>query len=203
MALYHRDLKFIYLFEPHTASRAILEHLPKYVQGTAKINHHHIGIQEMTNWRKSILKPKDALEARVVCTVRNPLDTLLTRWRVGAFKDVSFRRFFDNQKDNPQIVNPAMGLYLEAEYFCWYEDLEADLRWMFNRDELTLGWDDRHKTKGKEEWYTYYEKDMVDYLCDLYKAYLKRFGYNIEFTDGRPVCHLDTDIRAQLCQKLI
>lgn len=203
MALYNRELKFIYLFEPHTASRAILHHLPKYVPKTAQIPHHHIGIQEMTNWRKQLLRPKDALEARIVCTVRNPLDTLITRWRVSSFQHVSFQRFFDNNKEHHQITEPGMGLFREAEYHCYYEDLEDDLRWMFNRPELELGWNEDHKTKDKEPWYTYYSYDMVEYLKDVYKQYLNQFGYQISFRDGRPFCEIDPDIRALRCQKLL
>lgn len=203
MALYNRDLKFIYLFEPHTASRAILEHLPKYVHGTATIQHHHISIQDMTNWRKQILRPQDALQCRIICMVRNPLDTLVTRWRSSSFQHVSFQRFFDNNKDHHQIKEPGMGLYRDAEFFCYYEDLQEDLRWMFNRPLLELGWDDTHKTKGKEPWYTYYSYDMVQYLQDVYKPYLTTFGYSFTFENGRPICSIDPAVRSQKCQQLI
>ena len=204
MAIYNRDLKFIYLFEPHTASRAVLQHLPKYVRGCAKIDHHHIGIQEMAHWRNAKLRPKDALQSRIICTVRNPFDTLITRYRVSGFKHVEFQRFLDNQMENPIIINPGMGLYQEAEYHCYYEDLEEDLRWMFNRPELTLGWDDKHKTAGKEPWWTYYtDKGSVDKLCHTWRAYFTRFGYQIDFRDGRPYLEIDPDIRKQRCPKLL
>lgn len=205
MAAYNRDLKFIYLFEPHTASRATLVTLQEHVKGTANIQNHHINMEGLTNWRRLKIPKKDALMARVIATVRNPLDTIITRWRFSGFKDISFERFVMTNKNHQSVINSGMGLYLEAEYFCWYEDLEADLQWMFNRPEMRLHSNTEHKTPNKEPWWVYYQDkpDLFEFLAETHRPYCERFGYQLEWVDDRPVCEIDQNTRIRLCQQLL
>jgi hypothetical protein len=207
MALYNRDLKFIYLAEPHTASRATFDAIEKSLPGTAKIGHHHISIAEMTNWRRVHLRQTDVVKCTVVTNVRNPLDTVVTRWKHGPFKDVSFWRVLTEHQNNVSISDPGMGLYREAEFFCWYEALELDLQWMFNRDGLRLQRNPEHITEGKHPWQEYYrgQRELVDTMVELYKAYLDKFGYQIGWDEDEdiPTCKLDLNIRAALCPKIL
>jgi hypothetical protein len=112
-----------------------------------------------------------------------------------------------DHRNNVSVSEPGMGLYREAEFFCWYEDLEADLRWMFNRPALTLPKDPTHVTEGKQPWPEYYrgQPALVEELVDLYKPYLEKFGYHIDWDDDEdiPTCLIDEKIRAALCPKIL
>ncbi len=200
MAVINYGLKFIYLFEPHAASRATQEALRAHVKGTAVVGHHHIAMEHLTSTQRQHIVPRRIKDFKVVTTVRNPFDTLITRWQHGQHKDKSLEEFVDVAWEH-EVLAPAKGLYQEASQFCWYERLQHDLRWMFNRPDLDLGWNPLHKTEGKKPWQEYYTFSLFYRLSQRtdWTAYMNQFGYRIEL-DG--YVELDMFTREELCQQI-
>lgn len=202
MALVNHLRKFIYLMEPHTASRGVVNCLKTHIPGTSDIASHHDGIERLTYWRRQHLDPRRIKDYSVICTVRNPFDSLITKWKGHSpHKNKTFEEFLDLCWDH-HWLKPGRGLYKDADYFCWYEDLQDDLRWLFSSTTLTMEHDPKHVTAGKEPWQSYYTPGIIDRLKarDDWKDYLTRFGYTVS-PEG------DTDImlrvRAKLCQPIV
>ncbi len=200
MAVINYDRKFIYLFEPHAASRATQDALKEYVAGTSTVGHHHISMEHLTSWRRQHIEPKRVKTFKVITTVRNPFDTLITRWKHGEHKNKSLEDFVDHTWDH-ELTAPAKGLYEEASLFCWYERLQDDLRLMFTRPNLDLGYNPLHKTPEKKPWQDYYTFKLFDRVCQRpdWIDYMNRFGYRVEF-DG--YVELDMYARDELCQPI-
>ena len=200
MAVINYNRKFIYLFEPHTASRATQDALKAHVKGSSTVGHHHIAMEHLTAWRRQHVEPRRIKEFKVITTVRNPFDTLITRWKHGEHKNKLLEEFVDTCWDS-ELLQPARGLYKDAPYFCWYEHLQDDLRWMFSNSKLELGLNPLHKTEGKKPWQDYYTFKLYDMLCQRpdWITYMERFGYHIT-RDGR--IELSVFIRKNLCQPI-
>lgn len=200
MAAINYNRKFIYLFEPYCASRTTLKLLKGQVAGTSEVGHHHITLDHLTDWRRQHINPKRTKDFRVVTTVRNPFDILVTQWMKSVHRHEKIDYFIHiNRASSP--MDPAFGLYKDAAHFCWYEDLENDLRWMFTDLDLTLEYDDAHKTKEKKPWQEYFNPELIDMLSKrpAWIAYMERFGYRV-YSDGG--FEMDMGIRANLCKPL-
>ena len=200
MAVINYNRKFVYLFEPHTASRATQLTLKRDVADTSIVGHHHIAMEHLTAIRRQHIVPRRTKDFKVITTVRNPFDTLVTRWLHGEHKRKSIEEFVDLCWDH-EAMAPARGLYKEASLFCWYEHLQNDLRWMFKTPGLDLGWNPLHKTEGKKPWqdnYTFQLYDRIRQRPD-WIAYMNRFGYRVEL-DG--YVELDMWVRDELCQQI-
>jgi len=214
MALINVQQKWIYLFEPHTASRAT-DKLLREEGGASTLGHHHIDVDELTNWRREHISTKDIKEYQIICTIRNPFDVLITKWRVSPGRNGPFEKWAWDNRDHVLVATPLRGLWKSAEIWCYYEDLEEDLRWVFGRrtndpknDDFRLPYNQAHKTQGKNPWTTYFKSDdskrIMEYLMNRqYGGFMKRFGYNIDIEeDGRMICNIDKRIRAKLTQQI-
>lgn len=200
MAVINYNRKFIYLFEPHAASRATQIALKEYVAGTSTVGHHHIAMEHLTSLRRQHVNPRRTKDFKVVTTVRNPFDTLITKWQHGEHKTKPIEEFVDLAWDHTSL-SPGLGLYKEASLFCWYERLQEDLRWMFKNPELDLGWNPLHKTEDKKLWPTYYSFSLFHRLSRRpdWIDYMNRFGYCVDF-DG--YVELSKNVRTELCQQI-
>ena len=174
------DRKFFFLLEPHTASRATVTALKKYVSGTTEVARHHSDMEEILDWRRQHVDPKQVAGFKVVATVRNPFDALVTRWRKGSCKNMQMSEFMDKRWDTTDLT-PGRGLWKEASSWVYYEDLEADLQWMFTDANISLGYDDSHRTPGKKHWSEYFsESEFNRVLTRLdWVNYLEQFGYTV------------------------
>lgn len=200
MALVNYTHRWLYLMEPHTASRAVALALAEH-QGGSKVGHHHIGCEELTFWRRQHIRRPEFQTLRRICTVRNPLDTLITKWKIHPKKDMTLRDWFHEHKENLKI---NFGLYKEAHIWCWYEDLEADLQWVFSNKDLKLGYNPAHKTVKKIDWWTYYTEELMHEVIEHCAPYIRRFGYQYEYGfNGAINLTIDKDIRARLCVPLV
>ena len=200
MAVINYNRKFIYLFEPHTASRATQDALRQYVEGSSIVGHHHIAMEHLTALRRQHIEPRRVKDFKVITTVRNPFDTLITKWKHGEHKNKSLEEFVDTCWDS-ELLQPARGLYEEASLFCWYERLQDDLRWMFRNPGLDLGYNPLHKTEGKRPWHDYYTFTLYDRLCQRpdWITYMNRFGYHVELDECVDLCRHISD---ELCQPI-
>lgn len=201
MAYFNKERKFLYLFEPRTASRGTLSAMQALKLGS-EVGGHHDDIEKLTFWRRQHIKPKDLEDARVVCTVRNPFDLIVSVWKHhGESRTNPFVRFVDTAWDSILMQPSSRLLFKEATQFCWFEDLENDLQWTFTDPHLKLEYDMSHKTPGKSHWHSYYTDKIMDRLRARpdWEVYLDKFGYRV-YNDGS--VELDMDKRAKLCVPL-
>ena len=199
MAVVNHHHKWLYLMEPHTASRCTRRALRK-IGHTANVGHQHIGLPELTSWRRTHLDPKQIHGYAIMCTVRNPFDVLITRWKVGAFREGRFQEHVDAMKDNKSMDQPLLGLWKECNNFVYYEDLQEDLEWVFRGHPIELERRPSETTEMKNKpWQEYYEGQdaIVTYLMSQYGMFLKKFGYQIEYQGGHlELVDIDKDTRA-------
>ena len=217
MAIVNNDKRWLYLMEPHTASRATGEYLCSNLGGS-RVGHHHIGLEELTNPKRPHLHLNRVQNFNVFCTVRNPLDVLVTKWffhrealsefeieeyaeslqiTVQEFKGYPwyckrpFRNWVMNNLDTLQVQQPLKGLYKEATHWVYYEALDDHLSVTFNTD-IKLPVDDVHVTKGKNHWSSYYEdEEMLEAVLSASNQH-QELGYEYEFNeDGVLECHLN------------
>lgn len=189
MAMVNMTHKWLYLWEPHTASRATQEALQSL--GGSKIGHHHIDINELTHWRNQQIPLSRIPQFKVLATVRNPLDTLVTRWKFSEFKSQPFVEFVRDNMHLPIVTNASKGLCQQADTILYYETLQSDLDWVFSQ-AVPLRRNADHKTPDKKNWQHYYygEWDIVQELTQIYKPYLDMYGYSIEFISKLPTVRI-------------
>jgi len=206
MAYINTAKKWLYLFEPHTASRAttvILDML-----GGSKIGHHHIGIPELTNVRRQHIAANQIAGMDVIVTVRNPFDVLITRWMNTEHRDKPFERWFDKYKHHEAVTTPLTGLYASATRICWYENLENDLYWVLTGLEPAkpkpkkLERNSKHVTTGKKNWNTYYTPEMIQQLLPHYDGFLQQYGYKLHLDKAHPRMELDQETRKRHCRPI-
>lgn len=216
MAVINPTDKWIYLMEPHTASRAVMKMLKEHLGGS-QVGHHHVGIAELTNWRRQHVDPRTIKAYDILCTVRNPFDVLVTRWRVGQGRHQSFLEWGWQNREHIAVGFPLRGLYTDANSICYYEDLEDDIRWCFGllesekaQDGVRLPYNQGHKTRGKEGWADMYYKDdfkLFEYLMkNKYGAFCRRYGYEIEPQHKSLTCSIESQnshiIRRKLTRRI-
>lgn len=162
--------KWLYMFEPHTASRATrlaLEALPycKHVPP----HHRRPGLEKYRHYTK-------------FCTVRNPFDTVVTKYYHGAdYNHMIFQIFVRRNVNQPKCA-PGMGLWKLADYHLRFEDLEHQLKITFGAlGEIKLKHERHHKSsrRGKKPWHTYYNEHLYELLEGQkeFDEYLWRFNY--------------------------
>lgn len=224
MAVVNHVKKWLYLMEPHTASRATSELLMKQCQG-AQIGHHHIDIPELTDRRRQHIDPKKLVDYDIICTVRNPFDVLVTKWRfsgkggmmrkraetIARHKGISVEEVLDGPLNQPQpfhewvmsnvahpnLNNPSRGMPHRATHIVYYEHLNEDISTTFGRP-LEVPQIANQKTEGKEPWASYYEEhpDLVDYLVQHWRGYLEKFGYRLTETYDGLSMEIDPEVRS-------
>lgn len=196
MALLNLERRFLYLFEPHTGSRATREAL-ETMPGSNLIGNHHAGLMDLC--RKGYIQDDLKHKITVCCTVRNPFDTFITRWmRHPISRSPDMGLFIKTQRHANIVNSPAVGLWCEATRFIWFEHLEEDLRNIFGISLPPK--DPTHKCKGKNRpWNEYFEESPPEYfdiLLRKYSTYCKRFGYSYTWSrEGKLVCEIDQSVR--------
>lgn len=189
MAAVNDELKFVHLSEPHTASRATTMALCDAFAGTRKVIPQHGTLE--------VLKiPSDY---RVVVTVRNPFDILITQWkRPGETK--TLEEFVKVNLGHRHLTKPTRYLAELATFVCWYEHLEPDLGRVYTH-KFDLPRVAKHASINKEHWSTYYTEELKAFLLKqpVWATFVERFGYQFK-DDGS--YSIDEKIRRKLCRPL-
>lgn len=201
MALHNIQDQWIYLMEPHTASRATVSVLTKL--GGSQIGSHHHSLKQLTGRDRREVANLDNYDI-IACTVRNPFDVLVTRWRFGPGKNDPFYEWAWDNRDHPIVADPLRGLWKEANSWIYYEHLQPDLEYVFGT-EIDLGYDLNHKTDSKEHWSTYYtdDQELWDYLMDgQYGQFCAMFGYHFHQSEGSLHCSVDPVVRKRRTRRI-
>ena len=176
MAIANHKSKWLFLMEPHTASRAVTAALPQV--GGVRCGHHHIDIATITRRDRAEISAKKIGEYKVIAAVRNPFDMLVTRYKATKSKE-SFTEWVTKMMGLNRL-EPSNGLEATATHFVYYEHLNEDLAVTFGQ-YLDLGYDEKHKTAGKRPWQEYYqgESELVKRLTIHWFPYLMKYGYDV------------------------
>ena len=195
MAVIHRRQKWAYLVEPYTASRATQRLLLKI--GAQKSGAHHDGVSQMKQ------RFRDFPQWDIAVTVRNPIDTLVTRYIKNNHENLSF----DDWVVANRITTPLSGVYNGCNTYCWYEQLQDDLRFMFHRnssnwDDFTLDYLEVDKTAGKKPWWTYPSEATLNILLGHFKSFMDTFGYVFYRDGGEPRMGIRPEVVYKRCRAL-
>lgn len=179
MAVVNHDKKWIYLMEPHTASRAVADVLTSKLGGS-QVGHHHIGLDELFSRTRNHLDRKRASGYDVIVTIRDPLDVLTTKWYyTGKTHNSSFSDWVNRNLDHPTLIKPLSGLYTSASHFVYYERLDEDLSTTFNT-KVEVPVNPKHVTKDKKHWSQLLTDVDIALLTDRFREFLYGFGYVYE-----------------------
>jgi len=202
MALINTNRQWIYLLEPHTASRSTSIALQK------------LGFISVGGWHAKLAPLHEAgmipdpTDYEVGVTVRNPIDVLITKWLKGRPKKISLWDWM-RETDPVYFRHPLMGLWKTGTTFCWFEHLTEDLQYVFNNPTITVDFDPTHKCRedaslAKRPWWKYVQEDhrVLDKALRMYGDFMKVFGYHYAEWNGRPHMFIDEDTRNKLRRQI-
>lgn len=159
-------LKIVYLFEHRTASRATVEALKRCVPDTRFTEAHHG------------FAPEGYDDYTVACTCRNPFATLVSKYyHFGQYQHMDFN-IFVRRAIGSKHGRPGRGFWVDASWFCRFEDLENQLSFLF-KTPVTLKLNPKHQSPLTMPWQQYYKKHMVEALMAQpeWRNYVERFAY--------------------------
>lgn len=170
----NRERQLALIAEPHTASRATRFAL-EATEGWEYVKPHHCDLAK--------LKDKHGVTDAwtLLCTVRNPFDVLITKWRHSNNQFNTLDCYLTANRDKPEIDLPLRGLWRDAHLFLYYEHLNEDWEWFFP-EAAQIEHHAHHVTRDKQPWQSYYKDipNWVEYLLDKWKSFLENFGYQID-----------------------
>lgn len=196
MAVVNYDEKWIYFMEPHTASRAVNNALLKD-KACHYAGPHHSTISQITDMSRddfTSIPMEKLLGFDSICTVRNPLDMLVSRWRLGKGQFISFHDFVAKNNQPNRLQSHLSGFWKSCNIVCYFENLQADLNFVFGR-EIPIEHNNLHRTLEKKPWSDYYDRDTFDSVTKYFADYSEKFGYQHEWQDNKAVTYLDASSR--------
>jgi hypothetical protein len=176
MAVANEKWKFVFLAEPHTASRAVRDALLK-LDGSYKAGSHHISMEALLNYKS--LRRRSRKHYTTFCVVRNPADIMVTIWLQSSTRRDEgetlgeYIRRWGVQKPSSFFFCHAAT----ADEVLHYEDLQEELNGFLRLIHAssvkleTVG-----STEGKEPWFRYYTADDLEYMLSNYPE-IDQWGY--------------------------
>lgn len=137
------------------------------------IDQHHATLEEVMDKATEPLLGYDC-----VCTVRNPLDFVVSRWRLGKGHRLPFAEWVKKNPD--QLHSKWSGLWKACNIVCWFENLQNDLNHVFDR-RVPLEHNHLHRTNNKQAWGSYYDKETFEIVVNHFADYVSTFGYENTF----------------------
>jgi hypothetical protein len=198
MAVIHEQEKWLYLFEPHTASRSTKEMCLAMGRELAGLGSHHVPLDVLLNEKDFTT---DLTGYAIISTIRNPIDVLVTRWAKRR-QHVTFADWTWRFKGHAWYTEPMRKLYKWCNIVVYYEVLRDDLDYVFQR-RVELPYNENHKAPNKEPWYTYMDDKKVRDIClNCCADIMKTFGYEYGTINGQPTMWIDKATRKTWVRKL-
>jgi hypothetical protein len=186
MAVANDKWNFIFLAEPHTASRATRDALLK-LEGSYNAGSHHTDIKTLLHQRH--LHRRKRSRYTTFCTVRNPADILTTLWlqlqppynlitcesEKRTFPD--FIRYWGAERPETFFFRHATS----ADQTIRYENLQEDLNFLLrglHAPSVRLG-EVIGATRDKAPWFRYYTVADLRYILLGYPE-IAHWGYSDE-----------------------
>lgn len=188
MAVWNRKYGYLFLCEPHTASRSTLDALLTHDE-SQEIGHHHVGIPEIH--QKSLIPRQQLKNALTFSTLRNPYDLLVTRW---FYHDRCRHKFADYVRishEHETIGGTIFWRTKGVKRHSFHELLPGSINELLaevNAPPVQLS--RRGVTEGKPKWWTLYDKELLDYVTDNFED-VRRHNYTCFWDEelGIPVSY--------------
>lgn len=176
MAVANEKWKFVFLAEPHTASRATRDALLK-LDGSYKAGSHHIPMEALLNYKS--LRRRSRKSYKTFCVVRNPADIMVTIWLQSSTRRDEgetlgeyIRRYGVNKPHGFFFRHAAM-----ADEVLHYENLQEELNGFLRSIHASSVKLERiGPTEGKEPWFRYYTAADLEYMLSSYPE-IAQWGY--------------------------
>ena len=181
MAVANDRWNFIFLAEPHTASRATRDALLT-LEGSYNAGAHHTDIHTLL--REKHLRRRKRSRYTTFCTVRNPADILTTLWLQLQPTCVSEVRTFPDFIRHWGVKRPETFFFRHAEradQIIRFENLQEDLNIILRGlqvPSVRLG-EVIGATRNKAPWFRYYTIADLRYMLEDYPE-IARWGYSDE-----------------------
>jgi hypothetical protein len=175
MAVANGKWNFIFLAEPHTASRSVRDALLK-LQGSYKAGSHHVPIQALLNYR--LLRHCQRSRYTTFCVVRNPADIMVTLWLQSSTYEqgetlAKYIRRWGTKKPDPFFFMHAN----QADEVIRYENLHEELNQLLQRLQApSVKLEVVGRTQDKVHWYMYYTPADLKYMLDHFPE-IAQWGY--------------------------
>lgn len=177
------SLKIVYFGVPRTASRSVAQFLREEHDAVPIRNkspggsHHNISFPELRRCRE--------FDYRVIATVRNPWDIIVSWWhhnkdwfgRDNAEFEKFARRFPIDGRNKYSCEGRMYLRYTrEATHIIKYERLRTDLARVIRRPVTlpTIGVSERRLYS------TYYDSDLRDFVAEAFAEEIEQYGYKFK-----------------------
>ncbi len=174
MAVVNDKRRFIFLAEPHTASRAVRDALLK-VEGSYKAGSHHLPIGEIlkrTRHRKRSYYTTFSV-------VRNPADIMVSLWlQSSMYKNhtellADYIRRWGKRKPTPFFFRHAN----DSDCIIHYENLQDELNSLLQKLQAqSIQLEVVGGTEGKAPWFRYYSASDLCFMLSNYPE-VAQWGY--------------------------
>ena len=187
MAVINDKYKFMYLCEPHTASRSTRDALMTLETSRETSTYHHINVARALH--NHYLTLEQAREYFFFTTIRNPHDLLVTKWFVSNHQRHDFFKFIRGHVKTMKEDTLFWRFHREVNTFIRYERLEEGLNKILSRlgaPSVQLPYKKEYKTEGKGKWRDEWSARMARWAREHYPD-IDRYGYLFDYD----VCSLE------------
>lgn len=199
MAVWNPKYGYLFLCEPHAASRSTVEGLLTQDE-SREIGHHHVGLPEIR--QKSLIPRQQLQEALTFAIIRNPYDLLVTRWFYHDKRRHEFGDYVRISWEHEQIGGTLFWRTKGVKRYATHELLPGSLNELLagvNAPPVTLL--RRGITRDKPKWWTLYDKELLDYVTQHFED-VGRYNYTCFWDNGLgiPVSYTNPWISPHLLQ---
>ncbi len=168
LAVVNLEFSFVFLANPHTASRATTTALLK-LPGSMCVANHHAQLIDVTQVCQEAKRCKTVFQ-----TVRHPLDWLVSRYFCNGGERGEWKTWLRKRKRNSIFHR----FRTEASHFATYENLEYDLLLLVGRD-VTLTRIAKHKTHDKpNDYMSMWDEEDIAWAKQYFPLDFENYGYD-------------------------
>ncbi len=167
MAVVNTHIGFVYLANPHVASRATTKALLA-LRGSRIVANHHADLSIVTQEYPICV----AACPIVFHTVRHPLDWLVSRYLCNGGKRGEWKAWLRKRPSRP-IFDRFDG---QTTAFIKYENLAEDLAQTVGHD-ISLDYESDHKTPGKHNYMSYWEDEDIRWARQRFASDFETYHY--------------------------
>lgn len=197
MAVINDKYRFMFLCEPHTASRSIRDILMTLETSRETSTYHHCDVPRALS--NHFLTARQASEYYYFATIRDPYDLLTTQWYISSPRRDQLFKWIRGYTKNMRHATLFWRFLFNKEplynvkTFIRFEKLEEGLNQVLDQ----LGAPavqlperkDEYKTPGKTEWQHEWSGRLIDWAAEHYPD-INRYGYG----EGYSLDDLDATI---------
>jgi hypothetical protein len=174
MAVANEKWQFVFLAEPHTASRAVRDALLT-IPGTYKAGSHHSPMDALLSHRG--VRHKRSYYT-TFCVVRNPADIMVTIWlQSWEYRQGMTLTEFLHQFGHDSPTHFFFRHAARTDEALCYEDLQEGLNCLLRSLHApSIQLETVGPTEGKEPWFRYYTIEDLEYMLSNFPE-VTQWGY--------------------------